>query len=493
MVKTGFASKIFKVEQVEMGGTTESIVRGGRDKFSLLRKALAGINQIGVIGWGSQAPAQAQNLRDSLKGLPIRVVIGLQGGSKSIPKAEAAGFTKESGTLGEMFGIISKSDLVILLISDAAQVEHYPIIFEKMKPGAILGLSHGFLVGYLDNTHEHFPQKISVIGICPKGMGPSVRRLYEQGKTINGAGINCSFAVEQDNTIGQRATDIALGWGIAIGAPFVFQTTLKQEYLSDLVGERSVLLAAIWGILEANYRDLVMDGVNEESTFRDTAENVTGLLSPIISAEGLIGVYNRLTNRSDKDVFERIFSAAYWPFYTLVEEIYQEVESGNEIESVIMAGRRMERFPMEKIGNTSMWVVGEEVRKKRKNYPIEINPRMAGLYCAAMMAQIDILLEKGHCLSEICNESVIEAVDSLNPYMHFKGVDYMVDNCSTTARIGTRKWGPRWDYVTQRALIDSAYGKIDSALIEAFLKHQIHDALAVCATMRPTVSISIQG
>ena len=28
-------------------------------------------------------------------------------------------------------------------------------------------------------------------------MGPSVRRLYEQGKTVNGAGINASFAVEQ--------------------------------------------------------------------------------------------------------------------------------------------------------------------------------------------------------------------------------------------------------------------------------------------------------
>ena len=28
-------------------------------------------------------------------------------------------------------------------------------------------------------------------------MGPSVRRLYEQGKSVNGAGINCSFAVQQ--------------------------------------------------------------------------------------------------------------------------------------------------------------------------------------------------------------------------------------------------------------------------------------------------------
>jgi ketol-acid reductoisomerase len=28
-------------------------------------------------------------------------------------------------------------------------------------------------------------------------MGPSVRRLYELGKSANGAGINCSFAVHQ--------------------------------------------------------------------------------------------------------------------------------------------------------------------------------------------------------------------------------------------------------------------------------------------------------
>jgi ketol-acid reductoisomerase len=31
-------------------------------------------------------------------------------------------------------------------------------------------------------------------------MGPSVRRLYEQGKTVNGAGINASFGVHQDAT-----------------------------------------------------------------------------------------------------------------------------------------------------------------------------------------------------------------------------------------------------------------------------------------------------
>ncbi|KAI5401732.1 hypothetical protein KIW84_066272 [Lathyrus oleraceus] len=37
-----------------------------------------------------------------------------------------------------------------------------------------------------------FPKNSSVIAVCPKGMGPSVRRLYVQGKEINGAGMNAS-------------------------------------------------------------------------------------------------------------------------------------------------------------------------------------------------------------------------------------------------------------------------------------------------------------
>lgn len=66
-----------------------------------------------------------------------------------------------------------------------------------MKPKSILGLSHGFLLGHLQSVGEDFPKDISVIAVCPKGMGPSVRRLYVQGKKVNGAGINASFGVHQ--------------------------------------------------------------------------------------------------------------------------------------------------------------------------------------------------------------------------------------------------------------------------------------------------------
>jgi ketol-acid reductoisomerase len=206
------------------------LCRGGRDKFSLLPEAFKDIKKIGVIGWGSQAPAQAQNLRESLAeaGMDVKVAIGLRLDSPSCEEARHVGFTEAEGTLGEVFDVIASSDFVILLISDAAQAKLYPRILAAMKPGATLGLSHGFLLGVMQNDGADFREDINVVLVAPKGMGPSVRRLYEQGKSVNGAGINASFAVHQDAT--GTASDIAVGWAIAVGAPFAFCTTLESEY-----------------------------------------------------------------------------------------------------------------------------------------------------------------------------------------------------------------------------------------------------------------------
>src|SRR5437763_6150585 len=90
-----FETKVFDKEIIEVAGTKEAIVRGGRHLLPLLPKALEGVRQIGVIGWGSQGPAQAQNLRDSLAGTDIKVKVGLREGSSSMDAARAAGFTED--------------------------------------------------------------------------------------------------------------------------------------------------------------------------------------------------------------------------------------------------------------------------------------------------------------------------------------------------------------------------------------------------------------
>ena len=481
-------TRVFDVEKITLSGAEEFIVRGGRNLFDKLPQALEGIRQIGVIGWGSQGPAQALNLRESLQGTSIAVKVGLREGSASMDEARAAGFTEENGTLGEMYAVISESDLVLLLISDAAQAENYERIFDALKPGATLGLSHGFLLGYLKTVGAAFPPNVNVIAVCPKGMGPSVRRLYEQGREVNGAGINASIAIQQD--IDDKAADYALGWSIALGAPFTFQTTLEMEYLSDIYGERGILLGAVHGIVESLYRRYVSKGLSEEEAFVQSCESITGPISRCISHHGILRLYEDLDDNG-KAEFREAYCAAYKPATEILLEIYDDVANGNEIRSVYAAHKR--GFPIGEIDGTRMWEVGKAVRAGRVEEEIPINAFTAGVYCATMIAQVDILAEKGHAYSEIVNESVIECVDSLNPYMHFKGVSHMIDNCSTTARLGARKWAPRFDYnLTQQAYVAIDNNEaLDDDVFDRLLDHEVHESLGTCAELRPSVDISL--
>ena len=68
-------AKVFEKETLDLVDYKEYVVRGGRNLFPLLPKAFDGIKQIGVIGWGSQGPAQAQNLAESLVDTDIKVKV----------------------------------------------------------------------------------------------------------------------------------------------------------------------------------------------------------------------------------------------------------------------------------------------------------------------------------------------------------------------------------------------------------------------------------
>ena len=58
-----------------------------------------------------------------------------------------------------------------------------------------------------------------------------------------------------------NAADIAVGWAIAVGAPFAFGTTLESEYKSDIYGERCILLGAVHGMVEGLFRRYTRQGM----------------------------------------------------------------------------------------------------------------------------------------------------------------------------------------------------------------------------------------
>ena len=491
MSETTVQSHIFPIEEIELGGAVESILVGGRHLMPLLPQALRGVEEIGVLGWGSQGPAQAQNLRDSLAGTGIKVSVGLRAGSPSFAAARRAGFNEADDTLGELFDVAARADMVLLLIADAAQAALYPKLFDALRPGTTLGLSHGFLVGHLDTVQDEFPPDINVIGVCPKGMGPSVRRLYEQGASLAGAGINASFAVEQD--VDGWATDLALAWSVGIGSPYTFRTTFDNEYRSDIFGERGVLLGALHGIVESLYRRARDLGATQTEAFEQSCETLTGPVARTISARGLRGLLNELDADGRRE-FERAYTATYRPVLGVLAEIYDEVDSGRELAGVLDAAERLGRHPMGEVEGTPMWEIGASLRARRHARATPVVPFAAGVFAATMTAQVDLLREKGHPWSEVANESVIEAVDSLIPYMHARGVAYMVDNCSITARLGARRWGPVFEATLARICYPAAErGRpADGGPFDAFLTHPLHDVLATLTTYRPPVDIAVR-
>ena len=270
--------------------------------------------------------------------------------------------------------IIAKSDLVMLLILRRRAGEDVPRILAAMKPGATPGLPHGFLLGVMQSDGETFREDINVVSRA-QGHGPSVRRLYEQGKEAGGSGINASFAVHQDAT--GNATDIALGWSIAVGSPFTFATTLEMEYRSDIFGERGILLGGVHGIVESLLA-AHQGGHVRGGRVKNTVECITGLITQDHLHEGH-HVYDMVP---DKKEFMKATLRRTCPARTSCTSATKRCRAPTR-STVVMACERFDTFPMGKVGTSAMWKVGEKVRDARVEEDIPVNSFTAGVYCAA--------------------------------------------------------------------------------------------------------------
>jgi ketol-acid reductoisomerase len=476
------------LQQLDLPDGSETVLVGKNRDFTLLRKPFEGIKELLVMGYSSQGPAHAKNLRDSFKagGVDTVVRVALRAGSETRKRAEQEGFTVKDGTLVTPEEGLKQADMALMLISDAAMAEYGQGFLKLMKPGAVVGLAHGFYMGFLQNRGQKIRDDLTVVGVCPKGMGPSVRRLYEQG-----SGINASAAWDDND---ERGKDLALAWAYGIGAPFTFRTTLDRERLSDLVGERAILLGAVHGIVEAAYLHKRAEGAEPEEAYLASVESLVRGISNTISEDGLAGVYQALSD-ADKAVFTETYNASYPGMHAITEKIYRDVKSGREVDEVYEDG--VNDMPMSNVAGTDMWEVGGKVRAakgERLAKYADIDATVAGIYVAGMMAQIDVLRARSHYWSEIVNESVIEAIDSLNPFMRARGVDFMIDNCSITARRGARKWAPLYQAWLMQEVFPSLGGKKanTSAAFEDFLTHDAHKAFSTLSKLRPTESIAVE-
>lgn len=217
---------------IDFGGVKEEVIT--REEFPM-EKALEVLKDetIAVIGYGVQGPAQGLNMRDN----GFKVIVGQARQFESDWNRALQDGWVPGETLFELEEAAQRGTIVQMLVSDAAQRAIWPSIKKCLNPGDALYFSHGFSITYKDQTGVIPPNNVDVILVAPKGSGTSVRRNF-----LSGAGINSSFAVEQDYT--GRAKERCLALGIAVGSGYLFPTTFRNEVFSDLTGERGVLMGA---------------------------------------------------------------------------------------------------------------------------------------------------------------------------------------------------------------------------------------------------------
>lgn len=344
------------VKTLDFGGSLEKVVERADYPTEKLEEVFAE-DTFGMLGYGTQGRGQALNLRDN----GMKVIVGVREGGKSWDLAKEDGFVPGE-TLMPILDAAENSSIVMYLLSDAGQKEFWPTLKPKITSGKTLYFSHGFSVVFKDDTGVVPPDDVDVILCAPKGSGTTVRSLFLEGR-----GINASVAVHQD--VSGKAEERAFALGVAAGCGYMYPTTFEREVLSDLVGERGILMGAIQGAFAAQYKVLRENGHTPSEAFNETVEEATQSLYPLISKNGMDWMYANCSTTAQRGALDWApqFEEANLPVF---RKLYAAVKDGSETRRTLEScsgddySERLE-VELKEIRESEMWRAGRTVRSLR--------------------------------------------------------------------------------------------------------------------------------
>ncbi|MBI4304252.1 MAG: ketol-acid reductoisomerase [Chloroflexi bacterium] len=266
---------------------------------------------IGVIGYGSQGHAHAQNLRDN----GCQVIVAAPKGGTGWNNAKAAGF--KVATAAEL---AKEADIIVMLAQDNVQPELYRQSIEKaLTPGKLLMFAHGFNIHYGQIVP---PKNIDVAMVAPKCPGHMLRQTFIEGK-----GPPAIVAVNQDAS--GKAKDVALAYakGIGCGRAGVIETTFAEETETDLFGEQTVLCGGVTALIKAGFETLVEAGYQPEIAYFECL-NELKLIVDLIYQGGLTFMRNNVSDTAEYGDYTRGPRVIDDMVKAEMEQILAEVQDG---------------------------------------------------------------------------------------------------------------------------------------------------------------------
>src|ERR1700754_363691 len=304
---------------------------------------------VAILGYGSQGHAHARNLKDS----GIDVVVGLRPGSKSVAHAEAAGLE-----VLDIAEAASRGDIVMVLLPDE---RHHDVWEESIRdgvaPGNLLMFGHGFSIRYKEIDP---PAEVDVALVAPKGPGHLVRRQY-----LEGSGVPCLVAVQQDAS--GSALPLALAYAKGIGGTRggVIETTFKDETETDLFGEQAVLCGGVSELVTAGYETLVGAGYAPEMAYFECLHELK-LIVDLMYEKGITGMRHSISNTAEYGDLTRGKRIISDTTRQAMKDVLGEIQDGTFAREWIAENRagqeNFQRMRKQEMGH-QIEVEGRELRK----------------------------------------------------------------------------------------------------------------------------------
>ncbi len=279
--------------------------------------------KVAIIGYGSQAHAHAQNLRDS--GVS-QIKIALKEGSNSIAKAKQANFEVVSNQEAAKW-----ADLVMVLTPDEFQAEIYKNdLSSHLKQGASLVFAHGLNVHF--GLIKPRPD-LNVFMIAPKGPGHTVR-----GEYVKGGGVPCLVAVAQNPS--GNALEIALSYASAVGGgrSGIIQTTFKEECETDLFGEQAVLCGGVTALIQAGFETLTEAGYAPEMAYFECLHEMK-LIVDLLYEGGIANMRYSISNTAEYGDLTRGPRVITSAVKAEMKNILTEIQSGKFVEEFMLENK----------------------------------------------------------------------------------------------------------------------------------------------------------
>ncbi len=299
---------------------------------------------VGIIGFGSQGHAHAQNLRDS----GCQVVVGALPEGQSWQAASKARF--EVFTAAE---VAKKADIIVMLAPDTVQPRIYQESIEKeMVLGKTLIFAHGFSIHFSQIVP---PDEVDVSMIAPKCPGHMLRRLYTEG-----SGPPALVAIYQDNSGKAKELALAYAKGIGCSRAGVLETTFAEETETDLFGEQTVLCGGVTALIKAGFETLIEAGYQPEIAYFEVCHELK-LIVDLIHQGGLSNMRYSVSDTAEYGDYTRGPRVIDDLVREEMEQILAEIQNGSFATEWILenqagrpgfnAMRRMEtEHPIEVVG-----------------------------------------------------------------------------------------------------------------------------------------------